>query len=553
MRSPQSAVLAVFLLFCIRKCCFGWLSGDWLGENHSFRTRQRPEFNWKHRVPRFSITESNALDPTAIAHIVRNTYNFTLPPVQLRRSLAYLGGAARLRRVVQKLAVGSQPGIKVAVIGGSISYGEFAHEKGRTDWFSIFAKWLISAFPRANVTARNGCTPGVPTPYMILCLELSVDPDVDLVFMEYTLNDAYSVPSHHEEAKLLDNPIVKNAERLVRRVLALPQRPAVVFMHSPPCGMASYPVGHPKNPNSMPYRSFPMTSEDIQGAISQYYDVQYLSMRTAMYRLAVHKQELGFLWEDMFVDHHPGDHGHKIMADLAVHLIQQVALGLLLEPYGREEEEVVWEALPAPMYDGNSAPNSVMCSVAASFRQLVVLSEGFDYINEGTAIKPKPGYVATQPGSRLQLRVNTDRSAVGSPPDGMVHVYLHHLRSYEHMGMASISCVSGCSCQEVAVDALIQDRVSQVYLAGLTATQSPDCIIQVKVLEQTNSGEHKFKVSGVVVAEVAGKLNGLPGLNAAHDQEFGLRQHLDEQNGINEVTFTSHDQSHSVQQVRQLL
>lgn len=42
------------------------------------------------------------------------------------------------------------------------------------------------------------------------------------------------------------------------------------------------------------------------------------------------------------------------MADVAVHLIQQVALGLLLEPYGSLDEESVWEALPDPMYEGAS-------------------------------------------------------------------------------------------------------------------------------------------------------------------------------------------------------
>ncbi len=45
----------------------------------------------------------------------------------------------------------------------------------------------MSAFPGATVRARNGCTPGVPSSYMVMCLELSVDPDVDLVFVEYTL------------------------------------------------------------------------------------------------------------------------------------------------------------------------------------------------------------------------------------------------------------------------------------------------------------------------------------------------------------------------------
>ncbi|GLC64570.1 hypothetical protein PLESTF_000180000 [Pleodorina starrii] len=374
---------------------------------------------------------------------------------------------------------------------------------------------------------------------MIMCLELSVDPDVDLVFMEYTLNDAYSVHNVDEEAKLVDNRIVKDAERLVRRLLDLPQRPAVVFMHSPPCGLANYPKDHPKNPNKMTHRLFPMTSEDLQGAISQYYDVQYLSLRTALYRLAVHKQEPGFLWEDVFVDHHPGDHGHKIMADLAVHLIQQVALGLLMEPYGKEDEEAVSEPLPGPMYKGNMPPNSVMCSVAESFKQLVVLSEGFEYVNEGSAVKPKPGYVATTPGSRLQLRVDTDRSALGSPPEERVRVYLHHLRSYEHMGVATISCVSGCSCESVEVDALIPDRVSQVYLAGLNASQARECVIEVRVLDRTRSGEHKFKVSGVVVAETAGAQEGVAGLGTDHNQQFGLRQHLDEEQGVQMVTFTS--------------
>ena len=43
-------------------------------------------------------------------------------------------------------------------------------------------------------------------------------------------------------------------------------------------------------------------------------------------------------------------------------------------------------------------------------------SSGFEYINEGTAEKPKPGYIATQPGSKLRLRLNTDRSLIDRSP-----------------------------------------------------------------------------------------------------------------------------------------
>ncbi|EFJ42411.1 hypothetical protein VOLCADRAFT_97493 [Volvox carteri f. nagariensis] len=68
--------------------------------------------------------------------------------------------------------------------------------------------------------------------------------------------DAHSLRRMAEEAKLADNPIVKNAERLVRRVLELPNRPAVVLVHSPVCGMANYPIGHPKNPERTPYSDY---------------------------------------------------------------------------------------------------------------------------------------------------------------------------------------------------------------------------------------------------------------------------------------------------------
>ncbi len=34
---------------------------------------------------------------------------------------------------------------------------------------------------------------GTPSTYMIMCLELSVDEDVDIVFTEYVLNDGFDI------------------------------------------------------------------------------------------------------------------------------------------------------------------------------------------------------------------------------------------------------------------------------------------------------------------------------------------------------------------------
>ena len=41
---------------------------------------------------------------------------------------------------------------------------------GIDDWFSILSRYVISAFPQTDVTMRNGCVPGTPSSYMIMCL-----------------------------------------------------------------------------------------------------------------------------------------------------------------------------------------------------------------------------------------------------------------------------------------------------------------------------------------------------------------------------------------------
>jgi hypothetical protein len=88
-----------------------------------------------------------------------------LNPAQAARGLAYLGSGARLRRVIGQLASGKP--VKAAVLGGSISFGSgIEADKGVADWFTLVVKRLGEAFPRANVTGRNGCVPATPSSFM---------------------------------------------------------------------------------------------------------------------------------------------------------------------------------------------------------------------------------------------------------------------------------------------------------------------------------------------------------------------------------------------------
>ena len=57
---------------------------------------------------------------------------------------------------------------------------------------------------------------------MVVCLDMSIDQDVDIIFSEYILNDG--------RADGIENDRVKEYERLVRRVLALPNRPPMIMM-----------------------------------------------------------------------------------------------------------------------------------------------------------------------------------------------------------------------------------------------------------------------------------------------------------------------------------
>lgn len=85
-----------------------------------------------------------------------------------------------------------------------------------------------------------------------------------------------------------------------------------------------------------------------------------------------------------------------------------------------------------------------------------------------------------------------------SPNDTAV-VIVTILTSYQHMGKAEFSCVAGCTCNRTVWDAHSDQPVSVtagVRLLGVT--QSPGCVVQVRVLPETSTGEHKYKVIQVM-------------------------------------------------------
>ena len=204
-------------------------------------------------------------------------YEFTLPEVSLRAGLSYLGSNYRLRAAIDKALSGKRP-FKVGFVGGSISTGHGASNGQVTAWIPTFRRWLEKVFP--GIEVRNGCVAGTPSAYMVVCLEASVDRDVDVVFSEYILNDG-------KEDSIQGNSIVKETERLMRRILSMPGHPAFVFTQTFTHGM-TFPFGHHE------WRAFNQGIEEVYGALAQFYDSPVCSMRDATYRIAVHSNVSGY-------------------------------------------------------------------------------------------------------------------------------------------------------------------------------------------------------------------------------------------------------------------
>ncbi|PNH00616.1 hypothetical protein TSOC_013556 [Tetrabaena socialis] len=178
-----------------------------------------------------------------------------------------------------------------------------------------------------------------------------------------------------------------------------------------------------------------MTNEHLEGALAQYYGLSYLSFRSASHPMMTLQLDKRFRWNETVnpANNHYGVSGHKMIADMAVYLVQETYIDMLLNAI--EALDVCISSIP-PMYPGNLPPNATMCITGIAFQNVVKRSIGWDFINEGTAEKQKYGYVSWTPGNELVVVVDSLRPLL--PITTKIPVLLHYLKSYQHMGMAII-------------------------------------------------------------------------------------------------------------------
>ncbi|KAG2488702.1 hypothetical protein HYH03_012702 [Edaphochlamys debaryana] len=364
---------------------------------------------------------------------------------------------------------------------------------------------------RWRVVVNNGGVPGTTSQYMSSCHNVHVPQRADVVILEYAINDgqvAYPV---------MNNEVRRAYERLIRKLLRYPRRPAVVLFHT--------------------FRWFWSLSEQgrfYSGAdrehaeFGSYYHLPQLSVKACCYHLmlqgrpgfqvhrpraapggkryrepGVDEQLKGKVW---FYDvaHPDGNTGHRVMGELAAQLIldahAMVAAGHRLSA---AEAARVEAPLPPPMLESNLESAADRCFVGPSLTKALLDAQGFEWVNEGKNPKlPKWGYVASQPGAVLRLKLATATSAGTEEERGMnVSMQLGFLHSYEHMGRAAVSCEDGCACDPWVLDGHTEVRNSQTLLSAFPVTQASECVVRVEVLQNTSSGGHKVKLTGLMVSD----------------------------------------------------
>lgn len=115
----------------------------------------------------------------------------------------------------------------MGVVGGSIAAGTGAEDA--PPWVDRLQTYLMDSYGRlagVNVTVNNGAVPGTTSAYMAACTNMHVPQEADIVIVEYSVNDDC------EAMPILDNAVRRPYERLLRKLLLLPSRPAVVLLHA---------------------------------------------------------------------------------------------------------------------------------------------------------------------------------------------------------------------------------------------------------------------------------------------------------------------------------
>ncbi|KAL1503500.1 hypothetical protein AB1Y20_011981 [Prymnesium parvum] len=470
----------------------------------------------------------------------------------LERGVEHAGDDRRLACV--RDALRRRRRLSLAAVGGSITAGSSYSAATGTAAFLYHrkvARALDRWFPPADGASHahhNGGVPGTGPTYMEHCVHDHLPADVDLVLLEYAVN-----VDRRPEA----------FERLLRSLLLHPRSPALLVVNahrwrairphdgrSDKCWHRKWPVDLAKNrtqwraqsmgrEDGAHWRDSLGADEDAIAALCRRYDVPLVSMRAAL----VDAVRAGAISIPSFMTDckHPSGVGHTFLAQL---ILQR----LLRPPSPRGCEPASGAVqLPPPLYGEKGLESAAsVCARGEQLRRYLAKAwplRGFNLTDERRG-PGKLGFVAHAAGDTMSFCLPWPPAASKALRPRVL--WLGFLRSYEHMGRARVACFGACGCPAEVIDAHdVKDGISVTDVRRINlrparprlraaaeaaeaaeeeaeAAEAADaggaaakecCRVRLRVLPQTTSGEHKFKVMSLL----------LGGADAHDLQVFSLR------------------------------
>ncbi|GMK58995.1 hypothetical protein CspeluHIS016_0700100 [Cutaneotrichosporon spelunceum] len=210
--------------------------------------------------------------------------------VDLSRS--FDGSGARVQRILKK-AMAGEP-IITGGMGGSISKG---HGCECDAWHIQMGNWWNQTFPHPGNRHSDGAVGARGSDYFKYCHHEHLDPDVDIIFLETSVND------------LMSDINFDNFEALLRALLSYPKSPAVVILQTV---KLNSPIRY---------------GSEHQFGLAGYYDVPVINIRNWLFPAFFKNTSTvdnWFLPDDLL---HPNAEGHLVMAELIqLYLQQQMCL-----------------------------------------------------------------------------------------------------------------------------------------------------------------------------------------------------------------------------------
>jgi lysophospholipase L1-like esterase len=206
----------------------------------------------------------------------------------------------RLAKFVRTLEQGGH--VKIAFLGGSITWGATATDPMKTSYRALVTQYLTTKYPNAHIESIDAAIGGQPSKLGVFRMDHDVLPyKPDLVFVEFAVNDG----------DVADGP--ETIEGIVRKLhKVVPDSEVVIVI-----------IGSGGEYNC--------SAHDTQAKLAEYYGLPIADV----FKGIQERVKTGLVAKDILTDGcHPNDKGYRIYADIIIEdLKRQVQLKGEGKPY----------------------------------------------------------------------------------------------------------------------------------------------------------------------------------------------------------------------------